>query len=54
MSIEITFDDQLVKENAHLDKKYWFYTVVIERILRGLTHDFGQKMEILFCLFLDI
>ena len=48
MSIEITSDDHLVKEKAHLDKKeYWFYTVVMERILKELTHDFGQKMEIL-------
>ena len=40
MSIDITFDDQLVKEKAHLDKKIL--------ILHGRHREnFEQKMEIL-------
>ena len=47
MGIEITFDDHLVKEQAHLDKKnidfkllpYWDF-------LKELSHDFGQKLEV--------
>ena len=41
-------DDQLVKEKAHLDKKNIDFTWLSYRdFLKGLTHDFGPKMEIL-------
>ena len=32
MGIEIMFDDHLVKKQPHLDKKYWFYIVVILKL----------------------
>ena len=32
MGIEIKFDDNLVKKQAHLDKNYWLYIVVILRL----------------------
>ena len=48
------FDDHVVNEKAHQDKKYWFYIVVILRsFLKELTHDFGEKSVIfLFVFFL--
>ena len=43
MGPEVMIDEHVVKEQAHLDKKYWFYIVVILRLfLKELTLDFGQ------------
>ena len=46
------FDDHVVNEKAHQDKKYWFYIVVILRsFLKELTHDFGEKSVIFLFVF---
>ena len=47
MGIEITFDDHLVKEQAHLDKKILILNCChTEIFLKELSHDFGQKLEV--------
>ena len=47
MGSEIMVDDRLDKEQAHLDKKYWFYSSLSYwDFLKELTHDFGQKLDI--------
>ena len=47
MGIEITFDDHLVKEQAHLDKKILIlHCCHTEIFLKELSHDFGQKSEL--------
>ena len=48
--LEIMFEDHLVREQAFLDyKKYWFYIAASchSRIfLQASIHDFGQKLQI--------
>ena len=40
------FDVHPVRKQAFLDEKtHRFYTVDILGFLKGLTHDFGQKLE---------
>ena len=47
MGIEITFDDHLVKEQAHLDKKILILNCChTEIFLKELSHDFGRKLEV--------
>ena len=47
MGIKITFDDHLVKEQAHLDKKILIlHCCHTEIFLKELSHDFGQKLEV--------
>ena len=54
MGIEVVFDDYLVRKQAALDHKnidfkqspYWIFS-------KGSTHDFGQKMALYLCMFLD-
>ena len=47
MGIELTFDDHLVKEQAHLDKKILILNRChTEIFLKELSHDFGQKLEV--------
>ena len=46
MSLEIMFDVHPLRKQAFLDEKtYRFYTVDKLEFLKGLTPDFGQKLE---------
>ena len=46
ISLEIMFADHPVRKQTFLDEKtHRFYTVDILGFLKGLTHDFGQKLE---------
>ena len=47
MGIEITFDDQLDKEQAHLDKKILIlHCCHTEIFLKEFSHDVGEKLEV--------
>ena len=47
MGLEVMFDDGVVKEQAHLDKKIVIlHSCHTETSLKELTIDFGQKLEI--------
>ena len=46
ISLEIMFADHPVRKQTFLDEKtHRFYTEDILGFLKGLTHDFGQKLE---------
>ena len=52
MDIKIEFDDHLVKEQDHLDKKYWFYIAVVLRLFEDVNPWFWTKIgNVLFVFF---
>ena len=47
MGLEVMFDDNVVKQQAHLDKKIVIlHSCHTETFLKEITLDFGQKLEI--------